>query len=293
MGKIYKYIIEFITRFIENSKPLVIVLIIAVVIMGFANGYKYYNFAQNNPKFCELCHLMKESYISWQKSSHNDIVCQTCHSMSLISQNRLLLSYVFTGGKSAFSREHGRERPWQSCNICHIESVKQGAVTMRKSYGHARHVFMEKIECDKCHSAEMHNFLPDEKNCLTCHEDKGVHGLGMESFACLTCHVYGETTAMPTKERCITCHKNIPEKAPMSTVDCRSCHKPHGKIRPTAVDCLSNCHTNQQTIGRHDIHLKISCLDCHKAHEWKVGRELARKLCVKCHDYKEPETFIF
>ncbi len=293
MKKIYKDIIEFTTRFIENSKPLVIVLIIAVVIMGVANGYKYYNFTQNNPKFCELCHLMKESYISWQKSSHNDIDCQTCHSMSLISQNRLLLSYIFAGGKSAISQEHGREKPWKSCNICHIESVKQGAVTMRKSYGHARHVFMEKIECNKCHTSQMHNFLPDEKNCLTCHTDKGVHGMGMESFACLSCHVYAEVTAMPTKQKCLNCHKEIPQKGTMSGIDCQKCHKPHSKIKPSANDCLINCHTNQHDIGRHDRHSAISCLVCHQAHSWKVGRELARRLCIKCHEYKEPETFIF
>ena len=293
MKKIFKQIIEFITSSIENSKPLVIVLIIAVVIMGAANGYKYYTFTQNNPKFCELCHLMKESYISWQKSSHNDIVCQTCHSMGLLSQNRLILSYIFAAGKSNISQEHGRDKPWESCNICHIESVKQGAVSMRKSYGHARHVFMEKIACNNCHTAQLHNFPPDEKNCLTCHTDKGVHGMGMESFACLTCHVYAEVTAMPTKQKCLNCHKEIPQKGTMSGIDCQKCHKPHSKIKPSANDCLSNCHTNQQAIGRHDRHSNISCLDCHKAHSWKVGRELARKLCIKCHAYKEPETFIF
>lgn len=293
VAKIYKYIIEFITRFIENSKPLIIVLIIAVVIMGAANGYKYYNFTKNDPKYCELCHLMKESHLSWQKSSHNDIVCQTCHSMSLISQNSLLIKYVISGNKEHTPQKHGSIAPWETCKTCHLDEATQGAVSMRKSYGHAKHVFMEKIECKECHAASMHNFVPDEKKCMACHKDKGVHGLGMESFACLTCHVYGDTTAMPTKEKCLRCHKNIPEKATMSSVDCRNCHKPHGKIRPASADCLSNCHTNQQTIGRHDKHTKISCLECHKAHEWKVGRKLAPSLCSKCHEYRDPGSFIF
>jgi hypothetical protein len=117
--------------------------------------------------------------------------------------------------------------------------------------------------------------------------------MGMESFACLTCHVYSERSTMPKKQRCIQCHKNIPEKAPMSTVDCQNCHKPHGKLQPTAIDCLSNCHTNQQAIGRHDKHMDIACLSCHKAHEWKVGEKLAASLCIKCHEYEDPLSFIF
>lgn len=293
MKKKFISLIEFIVRHIETDKPLIVILMLAVVILAIFTGNKYYQYTRNDPQYCELCHLMKESYKSLESSSHRNIKCQTCHSMNLLDQNRLLLSYVFAGGKGDFPYKHSRTIPWETCNYCHIESAKQGAVSMRKSYGHARHVFMEKIECSRCHTTQMHNFPPDEKNCLPCHEDKGVHGMGMESFACLTCHAYGEVTAMPTKEKCLSCHKEIPQKGTMSGIDCRKCHKPHSKIKPLANDCMINCHTNQNAIGRHDRHKDISCLDCHKAHLWKVGREQARKLCIKCHDYKEPETFIF
>ncbi|RJQ53136.1 MAG: hypothetical protein C4526_07165 [Nitrospiraceae bacterium] len=293
MEKKFKSLIEFIVRHLATDRPLIIVLILAAVTLAIFTGSRYYSFTKNDPQFCELCHLMKESYKSWENSSHRNAKCQTCHSMSLLGQNRLLFSYIFSGNKSAVAQEHGRVTPWESCKTCHMESVRQGGVTMRKSYGHARHVFMEKIECNKCHEAEMHNFPPDERNCLTCHEDKGVHGMGMESFACLSCHAYGEVTAMPTKQKCLNCHKEIPQKGPMSGLDCRKCHKPHSRIKPQANDCMINCHTNQHSIGRHDRHRDISCLDCHKAHSWKVGREQAKTLCVKCHDYKDPVSFIF
>ena len=293
MKKIFRYIIDIIIRFIETSKPVVIVLILAVMTMAVITGHKYYQFTKSDPRFCELCHLMKEPIKSWQQSAHKDTVCQTCHSMSLLAQNRLLLGYIVSGDKARTPQKHGRLTPWNSCNRCHLDEATQGSITLRKSYGHAKHVFMEKIECKKCHTADMHDFHPDEKNCLLCHKDKGVHGIGMESFACLNCHVYGETTAMPKKERCLKCHKDIPVRGPMSTVDCRNCHKPHKKIKPTAKDCLSNCHTNQHEIGRHDKHIDISCLECHKAHTWKVGQELAKSLCSKCHKHKDPLSFIF
>ncbi len=293
MKKKFTQLIEFIVRHLETDKPLIMGLMLVVVVLAILTGTKYYRFTKNDPQFCELCHIMKEAHRSWENSSHSNINCQVCHSMNLLSQNRLLLAYIFAGKKSRISQKHGRERPWESCTICHLESVKQGAVTMRKSYGHARHVFMEKIECHKCHIAKMHNFPPEEKNCLTCHKDKGVHGMGMESFACLKCHAYGEVTAMPTKKKCLSCHKEISQKGPMSSISCQNCHKPHSKIKPAANDCLVNCHTNQQSIGSHDKHTSISCLDCHKAHTWKVGKELALKLCTKCHPYKDPATFIF
>jgi nitrate/TMAO reductase-like tetraheme cytochrome c subunit len=293
LKKRFRDTIEIVIRFLETSKPIVIALITVVLIMGVITGYKYYKFTENDPRFCELCHLMKETYKSWKKSAHRDTVCQTCHSMNLISQNRLLLGYVVSGAKARTPQKHGRLTPWESCNSCHLDEVEQGGVTLRKSYGHARHVFMEEIECKKCHTDDQHNFAPDEKNCLLCHKDKGVHGIGMEGFACLSCHVYGETTAMPRKERCVKCHKDVPLKGPMSKVDCRNCHKPHGRIKPTAMDCVSNCHANQDAIGRHDRHIDISCNECHKAHEWKVGQEEARSLCSRCHEYKDPLYFIF
>jgi len=293
MKKKFKYLIEFIVSHIETDKPLIVIVMCIVITFAIFTGHKYYKYTKTDPQYCELCHIMQETYKAWNISAHRNTHCQVCHSMSLLSQNKLLFSYIFTGANSKIKHDHGSEKPWESCWDCHSESAKQGAITMRKSYGHARHVFMEKIECKECHTADMHNFPPDGKKCLLCHENKGVHGMGMESFACLSCHVYGEKSTMPKKQRCIQCHTNIPEKAPMSTVGCQNCHKPHGKLQPTAIDCLSNCHVNQQSIGRHDRHMNIACLECHKAHEWRVGKELAASLCRKCHEYKDPLSFIF
>jgi len=287
----FKGIIEHIIKKIETSHSVVILLAIIVIGIIFFTGHRYYQFTKNDPNYCDLCHVMKESYKGWQESAHRNTVCQVCHSMSLISQNRLLFSYIFA--KKDLKDRHGREAAWESCSACHLETVKQGAVSPRKSYGHARHVFMEKIACKDCHTADMHNFKPDERNCIKCHNDKLIHGIGMEGFACLNCHIYGEVTAMPKKERCLVCHKEIPEKGPMSNLECQKCHKPHGRIKPTADDCMINCHINQGTIGRHDRHMNISCLECHRAHTWRVGRKLAKKLCTRCHEHSDPSSFIF
>ncbi len=121
--------------------------------------------------------------------------------MTMLEQNRLLVAYVMTGYTSPSEEKHGRVAPWQTCRGCHLDEAQQGSVSMRKSFGHARHVFMENIECLKCHSGDQHNFGPDEGACVDCHADRLVHGLGMEGLSCLKCHSYGEETHGPGLRR--------------------------------------------------------------------------------------------
>lgn len=139
MKDILERTIDITTGYIESSKPLVIVLIVIVVTMGMINGYKYFQFAKSDPRFCELCHLMKESK-PWQVRSHNMIACQKCHATTLIEQNSLLLSYVVSGHEKETSRKHGRIAPWESCSSCHPGEAEYGAISMRQFYGHARPV---------------------------------------------------------------------------------------------------------------------------------------------------------
>lgn len=278
---------------VEPSHPIIIPVAIGVIILIILNARNYYNFSQEDPGFCDLCHVMEEPHNQWRVSAHKDIPCQQCHSMNLLSQNRLMLSYLTASKTSEIKHDHGLEKPWETCKACHLDSVRQGGVTLRKSYGHARHVFMEKIDCRECHTGEMHNFTPDQEKCLNCHADKGVHGLGMEGFACLTCHAYGDETIMPRSDKCLTCHAGeIPPSAPMNSLQCQSCHHPHTRVEPTVEDCRK-CHINQDRVGSHAQHGEISCMHCHKAHGWRVGPQQAETLCAECHRYRDPMVFIF
>lgn len=277
---------------VEPSHPVLIPLALSVIALILYNGHKLYGFTRKDPQYCQLCHVIKEPVLAWEKSAHRNINCQTCHAMDIFAQNRLLLAYIAARGNKDIKQEHGSEKPWELCGACHLEDVRQGGVTVRKSYGHARHVFMEKISCGECHTGVGHNFTSDERKCLKCHTDKGVHGMGMESFACLTCHVYSEATVMPQKRKCLACHKDIPAKGIMSALECQRCHKPHGRLKPTDQECLV-CHVNQKEIGRHDKHMGTGCTVCHKAHTWKVGGKQARSLCGRCHPYRSPGSFIF
>jgi nitrate/TMAO reductase-like tetraheme cytochrome c subunit len=285
---------EMLDGLIEHIKGFVLALITIIAILGAVVGYKYYRHTQDDPEFCMSCHIMKEAYQEWQKGKHRDIVCQKCHHLTLLEQNHLLLSYVVKES-NPFSQTHGRKEPWIECKKCHVNEVAQGSKTLRDSYGHAKHVFMLNIECKACHGKSLHLFEPDEKACLNCHLDKGVHGGGTEAFSCLKCHSYSEKTAtMIPNERCTHCHKAL-QKGPMSNLKCYQCHKPHGKIKLTSKDCLGECHPSESRIGQHDLHRKkgVGCLDCHKAHTWVIGQKGAAGLCDRCHAMKDPKSFIY
>lgn len=291
---LHKKMSGLIEKIVEHLKGFVLALVVVISVLGVVVGYKYYRHTQEDPEFCTSCHIMKEAFREWQKGKHRDIVCQKCHHLNLIEQNQLLVTYVMKG-KSEFSLTHGRKKPWLECKTCHLSEIAQGSVTLRKSYGHAKHVFMLNIDCKVCHGTSLHLFKPDENACQNCHKNKGVHGVGMEAFSCLKCHSYAEKSpAMVAKERCFRCHK-LPVTGPMSTFQCFKCHKPHGKIKLKSEDCLGECHGHEAQIGQHGFHMKkgMACLDCHKAHRWTVTMQDAKSLCSKCHKPKDPKTFVF
>lgn len=287
----------FCEKFLSEHRASIILLIFLVSLTGAIAAYKYYKYSEEEPRFCATCHVMKEPYETWERSRHWQVTCQICHRMGILEKNRLLVAYVVKGKTGPIRQAHGRHEPWRSCKACHLEETSQGAVSLRKSFGHARHVFMEDIGCENCHSGDLHDFGPKEDSCRKCHGDKLIHGLGMEGLSCLRCHTYGpEAPRLVSTERCLRCHPDVPKTGPMAALLCFDCHKPHGQISFTSSDCLGRCHGNEAGVGQHGLHMKktgLRCLDCHKAHIWVVGKRQAKGLCDRCHPLKDPNSFIY
>ncbi len=278
-----------------KSKQGVIILVLLIAVISAVTGFRYYRYINEEPAFCSLCHLTEEGYNSWERSEHHFIKCQECHRISVIEGNKLMLAYV--AGNTSIEQEHGREYPWKSCRSCHDSEAAQGSVTFRKSYGHARHVFMQDMTCNQCHGAELHTFTVDSTKCRSCHADKLVHGMGTAGLACLNCHDFTESEHnMTTSERCFGCHKEVPREGVMGKLECHECHHPHKKLKLESADCLGNCHSSEVKVGQHKRHMTVSnleCLDCHRPHEWLVSKKNARGLCDRCHAMKDPVTFIY
>jgi len=274
----YKFVYKLIDRLDRGLSPrdktILIAMLLVISVLGIVLAVRYYEYIQRNPKFCNSCHLMEEAYTAWKLSGHSNIVCQECHQLGLLEQNRLLITFVFTTERKA-PEPHGAETPWKTCTACHWDQAAQGSVTVNKSIGHARHIFSGKLDCRACHSRTVHAFRPDEHACERCHEGWGLHGVRAE-VTCLTCHPFSgkkQEEFIPQRANCLACHKkssgtSFPADAPMARLTCYECHIPHDNCaRPTQDACL-RCHT-RAVLERKPIHRSgKKCVRCHVPHRW-------------------------
>jgi len=259
-----------------REKVIIVSLMLIISVLGIVLAVRYYNFIQKDPEFCSSCHLMEEAYTAWKLSGHRNIVCQGCHHLGMLEQNALLVKFVFTTGRK--KREpHGNETPWKTCTQCHWDNAAQGSLTVNRSTGHARHIFMEKLACKNCHSQKVHSFRPDTAACLRCHKDWNIHGVGIEEISCLSCHAFSPKKKKifnPDRNWCLSCHwkssnTTFPDRAPMARLKCYECHKPHSCIKPSDDDCL-RCHTREVLMLKRVHQSGKSCANCHKPHQWSV-----------------------
>jgi hypothetical protein len=77
-----------------KAKVLILALFLVIVGGGGFVAYKFYDFTQNNPKFCVGCHLMQPAYDAWASSEHKQLNCHDCHHLTIPEQNQLLISFV-------------------------------------------------------------------------------------------------------------------------------------------------------------------------------------------------------
>jgi len=310
-----------------GAKVIIAVLIIMSIIGASFTAFTTYNFTQNNPNFCKSCHIMEPAFEAWQKSEHANINCHECHHLSVKELNTLMVSAFIRRTEKVPVRYGKIIVPWKYCVECHWEENPEypNAKKINGSTFHAKHYFMEKIECSKCHGYRVHKFTLEERYCITCHKGREVHGEGMASLPCLNCHTDRTPNLLPGTQKCLFCHGdesvrkelisdatidvthfqpsqdvikkaikiNRPADAPMQFF-CYQCHKPHEKVRPDYGTCIS-CHSQIVNVGKHKLHIQtvgLECKSCHKEHVWRVTRDSAKKICTTCHEYKDPMRFI-
>ncbi len=319
-------------RWLEKGMPLKAKIIIAVLVLVSIAGagytsFRLYDFTQNNPNFCVSCHLMKPAFETWEASVHQEINCHECHQLEVEELNQLLVSFVFRRPTEVPDRHGKIIVPWKNCIKCHWEQDEKfpEATQINKSRMHAKHYFMEQVECSKCHGYKTHEFVPEARFCVKCHQGKVVHGQGMDEIACLNCHTDRTPDMRPGRNKCLYCHGgedvremmlaggtldvthyapseetvkqatkiNVPPDAPMQ-FQCYLCHKPHETVRPDWGSCV-DCHRNVINVGKHGFHIQVvgmECKQCHKPHVWEVTEESGKKDCIMCHEYRPPMQFL-
>ena len=139
-----------------------ILAILAAAILGAAIGLGLFTFVYargssylgNDPATCANCHVMKDHYQAWRKSSHHAVAgCNDCHAPPsglrkywVKAVNGYHHSYAFTSGDfhepiriSARNRAVTEEQ----CRRCHEE--------LTQTMGHAADV-----SCIRCHDSVGH-----------------------------------------------------------------------------------------------------------------------------------------
>ena len=106
---------------------------ITVGIGGYTFVYaKGYSYMTNDPQACANCHVMRDHYAAWTRSSHRSVaVCNDCHTPPgtvpkyvTKAQNGFWHSFYFTTGRypdplRITPRNH--EVAEQACRKCHTE----------------------------------------------------------------------------------------------------------------------------------------------------------------------------
>ena len=138
-----------------------------IILLGFVLGMssftfiygKGYSYFQDDPKACVNCHIMRDQYDSWNKSSHHNVTtCNSCHTPENFYfkyfnkfENGFMHSLKFTTGiyKDPLRiRQHNFNIAMASCFKCHShlldslshqESLKEGraCVGCHRDVGHS------------------------------------------------------------------------------------------------------------------------------------------------------------
>jgi cytochrome c nitrite reductase small subunit len=147
-----------------------VTLLVALgLVLGTAAGVGAYTFiyAQgasyltNDPDACVNCHVMREQYDGWVKSSHRSVaVCNDCHTPPgpvskyvTKAQNGFWHSFAFTTGRfpdeiQITSRNHGVTE--RACRKCHEP------VTQQIDAPHAAKTSKDELSCVRCHRSVGH-----------------------------------------------------------------------------------------------------------------------------------------
>jgi len=121
----------------------------------YANGASYLT---NDPAACANCHVMRDHYAAWLKSSHRAAAsCNDCHTPASLlpkyatkASNGFWHSFAFTTGRFPEPlriKPHNREITDRACRVCHQDITE--AIDGPHPWG-------EKLSCVRCHATVGH-----------------------------------------------------------------------------------------------------------------------------------------
>lgn len=311
LGTLISDIIERLRALPTGFKVVLGVAIVAVVAVGSVFMYRTYDYVQHDNQFCLECHLMRDPFERFAQSAHQGLGCKACHRPNIIQRSEMGLTQIVEQPDSISA--HARV-PNEICAECHVKGNPEEWRIIANTAGHKVHLesddpSLQGLTCVKCHSNGVHQFTTTDQTCgqAGCHEDTRVRLGKMANLTihCATCHdftkpvvdtagrVVAANSLRPEAQECLSCHQmrallpDLPPDEPHHA-ECGACHNPHTQTSPRQAvqSCTSaGCHSMPDTLTpfHRDLDTGVleNCLNCHKAHEFRIhggGQD-----CLSCH----------
>lgn len=265
-------------RWILGVRIAIAVGLVVLVLVGI-------DYATSAPALCSSCHSTASRAASWEKSSHSEVACVSCHQpptawyalpQRLVARARLLgrdTWWQLTDG-SAEPKDEGAHGVGsvssENCLQCH-DPNRKATSGFRILIDHAEHAKRNKT-CLSCHAKTAH---PD-----------AIRG-----------------KALSLMDQCFACHGTAEQ--PKASADCRVCHPRDYKLLPVSHKPATwklGGHGKIATIDRGQCglcHEARFCTNCHGVampHPagWAKGQpaghaavaEQNRQVCARCHKEK-------
>lgn len=238
---------------------------------------------ENVGRTCIACHAADDKH-----EGRNGTDCASCHSSEswsdLTFNHFIQTGFALRGGHQGIAcldchrSDDFMDLGGSGCNSCHAANdVHEGgngtdcaschrvSDWSNVSFDHALQTdFLlpaghEKLACNACHTANVHDELPRE--CGSCHSDDDAH-LGQLGTQCESCHVANTWTGRLWFDHDIT---NFPLIGAHAAITCDQCHS-SAAFHDAKTDCVA-CHSDNDS---HNGALGDQCGACHNPVDWQA-----------------------
>jgi len=266
-----------ITELIVKYKKIII---IALVVMAIPS-YFIYDYTQHNPKFCITCHLMDEAYDTWDVSAMHDLDCHSCHESDIVTSMDHLREVIFENPQEVTKMT---EIDNELCEHCHESNDPQWLQILGTAGHEVHVIDRNQPpDCIDCHGLRLHIFRPAQEVCSECHGEENNQPVEDMDIHCIVCHEFlaTEHELIPEQGECLSCHEaqdtmgvSFPSDAHADT-PCMNCHQPNEEAQH--IECIV-CHEIPEE-GIHTTVAHSNCATCHIPH----SSDPMRDNCLSCH----------
>ncbi len=253
----------------------IVVGLVALLLVGI-------DYATSAPALCRSCHSTQSRAASWEKSTHSEVACVSCHQPPTAW-------YALPQRLFARARLLGRDTWWQ---------LTDGSAEATAASAHGVGAVSSE-NCLQCHDPNRkatsgYRILIDHaehakrnKTCLSCHA-KTAHPDAIRG------------KALSLMDQCFKCHGTAEQ--PKASADCRVCHPSDYQLLPAShkpAKWKRDGHSKIATTDRAQCdlcHEASFCTDCHGVEMphpagWAKGApaghaaaaETDRLVCARCH----------